>query len=646
VKELFTFLRPSNLVPQRYERIIFITNTLAFLFFWVTLGIFTIFYSFFGWITTLPLILMVAFSFLAIPFINRLNHRVGRAIFCLIPVWLTFFITIYFKLNSAEALTEVVYFDSRFILMATIILPGVVFRLEERLHLVICMGSTAILLLFYDPIHELLGAGFYQVGFKDPSYRYISYIVTVTFSVLLFGILLLRSVLERSEKDLLSQNKQLVEKQNEIEAQHEELLQHQEEMLASSEKLEQANELILKQQDALGKYNKALEALVEEKSFELVKTNEELVKHNNELLQFSYTVSHNLRGPVARMLGLTRLLNHAENVEDRNKLQEMILKSSEELDEILKDLSLIIDIRNDLYRVREKVILEDEWNKAVSLLGESVKSVFHLDVNFQNAPYVYGVRPMIQSIFYNLFSNAIKYQSPSRKLKVRVKSEILEDNRTVIEVSDNGLGIDMVNQQKNLFKLYKRFHQHVSGKGLGLYLVKTQVETLGGSIAVESQPDAGTTFKVTFVQPDEVNRQIFYDTDAVQLHYNGDLNVIVIRWKRNVSSHEYREAIEALINSVNSYRSPGWISDVRKQGVVSHTDQLWFAEKIIPQLVKSGLQKIAVVGINANQRSDYMNRLQHVASIVECDLEITSTMDEAFEWMERQLHGKTVGSTN
>jgi len=634
VVDFFYLLRPSSNVPKRYERQVFITNVLSFLFAWVALGIFLILSYQLGWFNSLSYILCVVVLFLFIPVVNRfLSHRWGRVAFCLTPVVFTMAITIYFKLEDVNRVTFTPYFDARFILMAATILPGVVFRLEERSQLILCLGLTSLFLYFFDPIHELFGAGFFQRGFSDPSYNYMNYIVGVTYSVLLFGILLLRSILERSETDLQVQNTELIEKQYEIEAQHEELLQHQEEVITSSEKLEQANRVITKQQDALQKYNETLEALVEEKSYELLRTNEELIKHNNELLQFSYTVSHNLRGPVARMLGLTRLLKREENITERNGLQEMILKSSEELDEILKDLSLIIDIRNDLYRVREKVNLQDEWNKGCSLLGENIKSIYELKVDFTDAPYVFGVRPMIQSIFYNLLSNAIKYQSPDRKLKVHVKSVRLEDNKTLISISDNGLGIDLKHHHQNLFKLYKRFHSHVTGKGLGLYLVKTQLDTLGATISVQSDADKGTVFHLVFTQPEEISRQVFYDNDAVQLCYDGNRNIIIMQWKGDATSAEYREAFEALLNSLNIYQSPGWILDVRELATPSDEDEMWFVQNILQELVRCGLKRTAIIEADNPAKASY-SRMKKSAETCGLEVRVFNSVDESLFWME------------
>lgn len=628
-------MRPSGGIPKSFAKQVHITNVLSFVFFWVALGVLLIFYSLFGWLSTLPYIFIVALCFLLVPVINWWgSHRIGRMVFCLIPIWLTLFVSIYFKLVE-ELDTYIVYFDSRFIFMAAPVLPGIVFRLEERLHLSICIGSSSICMLLYDPIHNLFGAGYFQQGFTDPSYYYISYIAGITFLVSVFGILLMRSMLERSEANLSFQNRALQQKQHEIEAQHEELLQHQEEMVSSSEKLEAANKVIMEQQTALQKYNARLEALVAKKSEELRRTNEELIKHNNELIQFSYTVSHNLRGPVARLLGLTRIFRVSEEQEEKKHLEGLIVKSTEELDEILKDLSLIIDIRNEIYSVREKVFLEEEWKKALTFLADSIRPEYQFVTNFSDAPYIFGVRPMVQSIFYNLLSNAIKYQSPDRPLKITVSAQAMSFGKTAIEVTDNGLGIDLKNQEKDVFKLYKRFHSHVAGKGLGLYLVKTQVEALGGKISVQSQLDNGTTFKMIFKQPDEVNKQVFHENDAVQLYYDGNLKVTVIQWRRNVTSEEYREAFKIVLDSLKVYKTPGWISDVTKQGNVNSEDRQWLIQSLGTEAVKYGLKRIAVVGVSERMRIDYYELIQRASVANGVELQLFNSMEEALKWMQR-----------
>jgi signal transduction histidine kinase len=628
---------PGWHVPAQYQRQVYVTNVLSFIFCWAAVGVFFIFYYLFGWMATLPYILLVALLFLVITPINRANYHVGRIMLCLIPVWLVIFITIFFKLEQSDAVrTTIPYFDSRFILMASPILPGIVFRLHERIALFICLASVSICLIFFDPIHQIFGVGYFQRGFTDVSYYYINYIVIIAFVVLVFGILLLRSMLERSEKNLLTQNSELHNKQNEIEAQHEELLQQQEEVVSSSEKLEQANKLILEQQRALERYNAKLETIVEERGRNLLHANEELVKHNNELLQFSYSVSHNLRGPVARLLGLTRIAKYEDRPEESERLRTLIENSSRELDEVLRDLSLIIDIRNDLYRIRERVSLEHELERALHLLEDYKNVIDNFEVNFQ-VSHIFGVRPMVQSVFYNLMSNAIKYRSAERPLHVHVSSFALPGRRTIVEVKDNGIGIDLAHHRDDIFKLYKRFHPHVGGKGLGLYLVKTQTETMGGTITVESEPGVGSTFTLTFAEPEQVDRQIFHDSEAAQLYYDGDLKSTGIVWKRSVTSAEYRETLMLALRSLKTYDTPGWIVDLRKRQMIQDEDKKWFAETFAPEATIEGLKYVSLITLPEFDGSEYFLHLGKVCSLLGIELKTHSTLNDARMWLKKTI---------
>ena len=107
------------------------------------------------------------------------------------------------------------------------------------------------------------------------------------------------------------------------------------------------------------------------------------------------------------------------------------------------------------------------------------------------------IAPYVESILYNLISNAIKYRDPERSPHIAIKTTH-ENEFVCLAVMDNGLGIDLKKYKQNIFSLYKRFHLHVEGKGLGLYLVKTQIEALGGRVEVRSEPNEGTTFQIYF----------------------------------------------------------------------------------------------------------------------------------------------------
>lgn len=633
---IFSFVQPGH-VPNHYQQSVLIANLLSIIFGGVTIGVAVVFHEVFGMVATIPYIYLVAMMFFAVPLVNRWSsNRIGRMIFCLVPVLLTMVITLHFKMHQPPH-ADLPGFDSRFILMVSPILPGIVFRLDERKHLLICLGVAGLCVYFYDFIHFLLGVPTPVYGIEASSYQYVSYIISFTFTILVFGIFLLRSVLERSERDLLIRNRMLQEKQAEIEAQHEELLVQQEEMVASSEKLEVANSLITKQQDELESYNAALERLVAEKSQELVKANEELIKYNNELLQFSYTVSHNLRGPVARLMGLTHLLQVTPDPAEKEKIGELVARSSEELDTVLKDLTLIIDTRNEIYRLREKVSLAEEWQRAIVLLGENAKKEYSIRADFDAAPHIFGVRPMIQSILYNLLSNAIKYQSPERKLEISIRSYRRSRAETVIDIVDNGLGFDLAAQSGNVFKLYKRFHSHVEGKGLGLYLVKTQVDAMGGTISISSAPGRGTSFSIVFPEPEAIRKQVFHETEAASVFYNGYGKVTVLQWKRPVTSEEYRRTFGVVLDSLKVYRTPGWISDVTRQGAVGEADQRWLLQTLGAEAIKSGLKQIGLVGFNLEGKKAYFDKVVVIAKRFDITVATFDSLDDAMQWMEKTL---------
>jgi signal transduction histidine kinase len=104
---------------------------------------------------------------------------------------------------------------------------------------------------------------------------------------------------------------------------------------------------------------------------------------------------------------------------------------------------------------------------------------------------------------YNLFSNAIKYRDPTRPLIIQIESG-QEEQFICLSFQDNGLGIDLQKFGDKIFGLYNRFHTGVvPGKGIGLNLIKTQVETLGGKIELNSKPGEGCLFKVYFPREKE-----------------------------------------------------------------------------------------------------------------------------------------------
>ena len=645
---LTTLLQPSPAEPDERKQYVYVANILSLLFAGLALILSFILYLIFGYIQTLPVIGVSVLLFMGVIVLNKTGRSgAGRLLFCLTPIWMSLIISLWSKVVYPDQ-SYMVYFDSRFVLLITTVLPAIVFDLNERVKIITCLVSTFICLIFFDPIHNLFGLGYYQRGFESPSYYYINYIVFISYVGLLSAIFILKwrdqrvsrqrqdllTAIQHSNAELMNNNKKLAAISQEMEAQNEEMQQQQEELQTSYEMLENANRLISEQRSKLQVYNTELERLVKEKSTDLVKTNEELIKSNNELRQFSFTVSHNLRGPVARLLGLTNLIRYSHNPEEIAQLTAYIHDSAGELDSILKDLAQIIDIRNDLYRVRERIALQDEWKRALSLVGISAVDGT-ITATFEQSPYVFAIRPMVQSILYNLISNAVKYKSPDRKLQITARSYAHSVSESVIEIKDNGLGIDLSTQREDLFKLYKRFHHHVPGKGLGLYLVKSQMEIMGGYIEVESEPDKGALFKLHFPIPADVDKQVFFENDAAQLYYDANVNNTVIIWKRGITSVEYRKTFEVVLQTIKTYNTPGWIADLRNQGTVEASDQQWFIDTVLKAAHRNGLKRIGAVGFTDPVRKDYYERMKNVSAELGIDLRVFNSVEAAVGWMKQ-----------
>lgn len=104
----------------------------------------------------------------------------------------------------------------------------------------------------------------------------------------------------------------------------------------------------------------------------------------------------------------------------------------------------------------------------------------------------------LRSIFLNLISNSLKYCSSKRKPVIHISSEKV-NNRIQLIFKDNGLGIDLDKYGDKVFGFRKTFHKNASAKGLGLFIIKSQIEALKGTIAIDSELDKGTKFTINIV---------------------------------------------------------------------------------------------------------------------------------------------------
>jgi len=411
--------------------------------------------------------------------------------------------------------------------------------------------------------------------------------------------------------------------------------QNQEQLDRQQAELQLANNIIEEQNKQLRLDNTSLESDLRKANTNLQQTNTELIKYNNELRQFSYSVSHNLRGPIASLQGLLQLIDGAAMSTENQQYVQLIDQSIKKLETTIADLGKIIDIRNDIFRIRQKIYLDEEVESARMILRKEVEeSNAKFICDFSKAPFLYSVRPMVASILYNLISNAIKYRSVERQPVLELSTDITEKH-FILKVKDNGLGIDLKRYGGDIFKLYKRFHPQMQGKGLGLYLIKMQVEVLGGSIVVNSEVNNYSEFIVSIAIPDKVHEQVLSEEPYAKIFYDAVLNFTGVTWKGPLQSQQYRTTYDKCFEFLSVYNTPNWISDITNQGDINIEDQHWMFTHVIPRAIKNGLRHIAVVSPATNSERVLQYRLGIELSITKLGaaIQFFETIGQASEWI-------------
>ena len=259
--------------------------------------------------------------------------------------------------------------------------------------------------------------------------------------------------------------------------------------------------------------------------------------------------------------------------------------------------------------------------------------------HLESGKIIYSVRPMVHSILYNLISNAIKYRSTERQPVITISSSE-DDLFYELTVADNGLGIDLSRDKDNLFKLYKRFHHHMEGKGLGLYLVKLQSEALGGNVTVSSELNKSTTFTVRLRKPENAERQILYKDDYSEIFFDANLNCIGTLWSRPAYQH-YRDVLKKLLDFVKVYNTPNYISNFAYDSVNKNPEADVLFATIIPEAAQSGLIRVAIIAEGYVSPEFDMASRNNVAKH-QVKLEFFTNMKQCMTWLQYENENASV----
>jgi PAS domain S-box-containing protein len=224
----------------------------------------------------------------------------------------------------------------------------------------------------------------------------------------------------------------------------------------------------------------------------------ELQEQNRQQNEFAHIISHNLRTPARNIEALISLVNDNSSVQEYKEVFQNLRTTSRNLAETLDELLDILRVKKAAAMEHSKIKIGEVLDKIKQdLLGEIITSNATIISDFKACETVNYYKPYLESILLNLLSNALKYRFPNRNPVVIFRTGNRE-GRCFLEVTDNGLGIDLERYGEQLFGLRKVFHEHKESRGVGLFLTKTQVEAMGGRIWAESKVGVGSTFYISF----------------------------------------------------------------------------------------------------------------------------------------------------
>lgn|GEM_PF-3501688 len=297
-------------------------------------------------------------------------------------------------------------------------------------------------------------------------------IVALLLFIVIAGLLYWQAQLRKRVNQKLERKNELINRQN--------------------AQLQQINQQLASAKKIIEEQNSSLEQKVKNRTQELFRANEELVDLNREMDNFAYRASHDIRGPLARILGLCSLA--LSEIKDQGALMyvSLIDKVSKDMDSMLIRLLIIYQIKS-VTVARRWLPLEATL---MSIISEEfgMKKIVGLQIDIDKEAKVFTDKNLLKIIISNLLDNAIQFRDSSKgdNSYIRMSSEHREDH-TIIRIHDNGVGIEAHIREK-IFDMFFRGHQQSRGLGLGLHAARLAMRKLGGELFLDTEIKNETCF--------------------------------------------------------------------------------------------------------------------------------------------------------
>lgn len=243
---------------------------------------------------------------------------------------------------------------------------------------------------------------------------------------------------------------------------------------------------------------KIIEQKILEQNAKLQSITSDLKRKNDQLEEFTQIVSHNLRSPMGNIATLLTFMESSTSDADRIQFMNFLKESAANAMTTLDELNEVLKLKQNKNIEKQELEFEKVFNQVKAMISAKIaETSADIRYDFSRAPSILYPHIYLESIFLNLLTNALKYSKPDQHPVIKVKTYFTDEN-IILEVKDNGLGINLQRYGHQIFKLQKTFHKHPESRGIGLFMIKNQIEAMGGEIVVESQESIGSTFIVNF----------------------------------------------------------------------------------------------------------------------------------------------------
>ncbi|MFI5158356.1 MAG: ATP-binding protein [Sphingobacteriales bacterium] len=239
-----------------------------------------------------------------------------------------------------------------------------------------------------------------------------------------------------------------------------------------------------------------LQDINESKKRELTTQSSLTLSHdqNKRLQNFAYMVSHNLRSHTGNLDFMVNLYTQTDSAEEKLEVFEHITAISSSLNTTVKHLEEIVQIQAEINDDKTVIKFEKIFKHVVGALQSNITSVdARIEFDFSKCPEINYIPAYLESIFQNLLTNSLKYRQKDHAPLIKCHTFQMNGHIYMI-FEDNGIGIDLTRYGDKVFGMYKTFHKNTDAKGIGLFITRSQVESLGGTIKIESAVNVGTKF--------------------------------------------------------------------------------------------------------------------------------------------------------